>query len=471
LETGMKKLDSSRRAFLAKASQLSVAGAAAPFAMNMAAVGAAAAQSASDYKALVCVFMYGANDHYNTVIPLDTPSYNAYKNSRASIARSLNDLNGADGKPLELVPNVALSGANAGLRFALPKELAALKTLWDNERLAVLANVGPLLVPTTKAQYVNRTVPIPIKLFSHNDQQSTWQAGYTEGAPTGWGGRIGDLFAAQNGEAVFTCTSATGDAIWLTGNSTRGYQVTPGGSVRINPLVGNLFGSASATETLRSLLVDGGSHVFTQELVDLTKRSIVADATLTTALASTPALELPAEQANNALAAQLRIVARMMAARNTLSIKRQIFFVGLTGFDTHNDQLTDQPALHAKLAGALAYFNDALNALNLANQVTTFTASDFGRTLTSNGDGSDHGWGAHHFVMGGAVKGGRFYGKFPVMGLNTNDEVGAGRLLPSTSVDEYAGALAKWFGVSTAGLGDVFPNFNEFASNNLAFFG
>jgi uncharacterized protein (DUF1501 family) len=466
--------DTSRREFLHTAGRVSVLGAAAPLALNLAAVGAAAAQTASDYKALVCVFLYGANDHNNTIIPFDAANHAAYRAARASIARPLADLNDNAGNPLELVPSVALAGNSAGRRFALPKELASLKPLWDNARLAVLANVGPLIVPCTKAQFENRAVPLPRQLFSHNDQQSTWQAGAVEGAPSGWGGRIGDLFAAQNGNAVFTCTSVTGDAIWLSGNVTKGYQVSPNGSVKINALSGSLFGaaSASASAAFKSLIGDGGSHPLTQDLADVTRRSIEADASLSAALALAPALNVPAEQSGNSLALQLRMVARAIAVKQTLGVRRQVFFVALGGFDTHDNQLTDQPALQGKLAGALAYFDSALGQIGAAQQVTTFTASDFGRTLTSNGDGSDHGWGSHHLVMGGAVNGQRFYGTFPIMGLNNADEVGSGRLLPSTAVDQYAATLARWFGVdSESDLRLVLPNVGNFDSANLGFMG
>jgi uncharacterized protein (DUF1501 family) len=466
----MKKINASRRHFLQTAGQLSVLGTAAPFALNLAAVGAAAAQTAEDYRALVCVFLYGANDHNNTIIALDTANYNAYFNARAGIARTLADLNGANNQPLELAPDTALTGNNAGRRFALPKEMEPLKALWDNKRLAVLANVGPLIQPTTKAQFQNLSVPLPARLFSHNDQQSTWQAGLTEGAPNGWGGRLADLFLAQNSKPVFSCNSVTGDSIWLTGTQAKGYQVSSSGSVRINALSGNLFGSTTASNTLRTLLGNGGSHVFSQDFVDVTQRSITADTDLTAALSSAPDLPLPTNQAQNRLAGQLRMVARMIATRSSLGSKRQVFFVGLGGFDTHDNQLTTQPDLLASVAGALAYFNGALDTINASSLVTTFTASDFGRTLTSNGDGSDHGWGSHHFIMGAAVKGKNFYGTFPIMGLNNNDEVGSGRLLPSTSVDQYAATLASWFGVSSdADLRTVLPNIGNFNAKNLGF--
>ncbi len=458
----VKNINQSRREFLRTTGRLSIAGTAAPFALNLATIGAAAAQTASDYRALVCVFLYGANDHNNTVIPFDTASYAAYTAARATIARPLSAL-------LPLTPSVPLTGTNTGRQFALPTELGALKPIWDSGKLAVMANVGPLIVPTTKIQYNNLSVPLPPKLFSHNDQQSVWQASAPEGAREGWGGRIGDLLASQNASTIFTCNSISGNAVFLAGQSTIAYQLSASGSTAISGITGNLFGSSSASAGLRSLITSGGANIFTQDLADTTQRSIDANVSLSAALATAPDLPLPAELASSSLAAQLRVVARMIAQRNTLGAKRQVFFVSIGGWDTHDDQLTTQPGLHTQVAGALSYFYNATVGLGISDRVTTFTGSDFGRTLTTNGDGSDHGWGAHHFVMGGAVKGQQYYGTFPIMGLNNNDEVGSGRLLPTTSVDQYAATLARWFGVSETDMRLVLPNIGNFGSSNVGF--
>ena len=460
----MKKINQSRRQFLRTAGRLSIAGTAAPFALNLATIGAAAAQTASDYRALVCVFLYGANDHNNTVIPFDTASYAAYTTARPAIARPLSAL-------LPLTSTTPLTGANAGRQFALPTELGPLKTIWDAGRLAVMANVGPLIVPTTKIQYNNLSVPLPPKLFSHNDQQSVWQASAPEGAREGWGGRIGDLMASQNASSIFTCNSISGSAVFIAGQSTVAYQLSTSGSTPITGITGSLFGSNSASANLRSLITSGGANLFTQDLADTTKRSIDANVSLSAALAGAPDLPLSADLTSNSLAAQLRVVARMIAARNTLGAKRQVFFVSLGGWDTHNSQLVTQPGLHAQVAAALSYFYNATVGLGISDRVTTFTGSDFGRTLTSNGQGSDHGWGSHHFVMGGAVNGQQYYGTFPVMGVNNNDEVGSGRLLPTTSVDQYAATLARWFGVSDTDMRLVLPNIGNFGSSNVGFMG
>lgn len=463
----MKKIyvhttNQSRRQFLKTAASVSVAGAAGPFALNLAGIGAAAAQTASDYRALVCIFLYGANDHNNTVVPYDAANHSAYKAARASIARELVDL-------LPLTPATPLGGTNAGRQFALPKEMAKLKAIWDAGKLGIVANVGPLITPLTKVQYNNLSVPVPPKLFSHNDQQSVWQASAPEGARYGWGGRMGDLLASQNTAQIFTCNSIAGSAVFLAGQNTVAYQSSTAGSVAIVGVKNNLYSSATASAALTKLITAGGSHLFTQDLAATTQRSIDADVQLSAALTAAPDFPLPTELAGNSLAAQLRAVARMIAVRNTLGAKRQVFFVGIGGFDTHDNQLDDQPVLHTAVAGAMEYFQNAIDSLTIGTQVTAFTASDFGRTLTSNGDGSDHGWGSHHFVMGGAVKGRNFYGTFPIMGLNNNDEVGSGRLLPSTSVDQFAATLARWFGVQDSDMSLVLPNIGNFGSSNLGF--
>ena len=458
----MKNINQSRREFLRTASRLSIAGSAAPFALNLAAIGAAAAQSAGDYRALVCLFMYGANDHNNTVIPYDTASFNAYIGARANIARAFADL-------LPLTPATPLTGNNAGRQFALPTELAPLKSIWDAGKLAIMANVGPLIVPTTKAQYTNLSVPLPPKLFSHNDQQSVWQSSAPEGAKIGWGGRIGDLMVSQNANSVFTCNSISGSAVFLAGQVSVAYQLGTSGSAAISGITGSLFGSSSASGTLTTLITSGGNNVFTQDLAETTQRSIDANAKLSAALVTAPDFPLPAELATSSLGAQLRVVARMIASRNQLGAKRQVFFVSLGGFDTHANQLTTQPGLHAQIGNALAYFYNTTVAMGIADQVTAFTGSDFGRTLISNGDGSDHGWGSHHFVVGGAVKGQRYYGTFPIMGLNNNDEVGSGRLLPTTSVDQFAATLARWVGVADSDMRLVLPNIGNFATSNVGF--
>jgi uncharacterized protein (DUF1501 family) len=404
------------------------------------------------------VFLFGGNDQTNTVIPYDSAEYNGYRSARAGIARELADLT-----------SLGAVAAQGGRSFALPNELAPLAALYGQGKAAIVANVGPLVVPTSKAHYQNGSVPLPPKLFSHNDQQSVWQSSAAEGSTVGWGGRFGDLLASNNANPTFTAVSVSGAAVFLSGQQVLQYQVGTGGPVAISALSGNPFGSPAAAATLRQMLTAGRSHLFENELARVTSRSIDAAASLGGALAGAPALAT-AFDAGNTLAQQLKMVAQMIAARQAVGARRQVFFVSLGGFDTHDNQLTTQPGLHATLAAAIDSFYKATVELGVAANVTTFTASDFGRTLTSNGDGSDHGWGAHHFVVGGAVKEG-VYGQFPTVALNTAEDVGSGRLLPTTAVLQYGATLASWFGVPDSGLADALPGIGNFGARNLGFLG
>jgi uncharacterized protein (DUF1501 family) len=451
----------SRREFLKRSSALSVAGAATPWALNLAAIGEAAAQSANDYKALVCVFFYGGNDHGNTLVPFDNATYNSYATLRGGLATAQAAL-----APTLLAPTIALPGSR---QYALAPELSALKPVFDAGRLGVLLNVGPLIQPTTKAQYAARSVPLPPKLFSHNDQQSVWQASNPEGALSGWGGRIGDLFAAGNGQSVFTAVSVAGNAVYLSGRSAVQYQVTSNGSVPINGIGNTLYGSAAAAQALRSLITaTPGANLFEQEHARIVQRSVNANVSLSAALGGVAPLAtvFPA----NGLGAQLSMVARMIAARNALGARRQVFFVSLGGFDNHDNLATDHPALLAQVGPALAAFDAATLELGVASQVTTFTASDFGRTLASNGDGSDHGWGSFHFVFGGAVKGRGFFGQAPLPGNDGPDDVGQGRMLPTMAVDQLAASLATWMGVGSTDLATVVPGIGNYTVKDLGLF-
>ena len=453
--------DHQRRAFLRRGALLGLAGGAAPWALNLSLLGdAAAAGNPGDYKALVCVFLYGGNDHGNTLIPADVDNHAAYARIRGSLAVPRADL-----AATTLTPAVALPSA---MQYALSPSLAPLKPLFDSRRLAVQLNVGPLLQPTTVAQYQAKSVRLPAKLFSHNDQQSTWQSDLPEGATSGWGGRMGDLMLAGNGQSVFTCISVTGNAVFLSGQQAVQYQLSSSGAVAINGIKATLFGSASAQAALRSLITAPRTHLFENELTRVTRRSIDAEAQVSSALAALPTLNTVFDT-SNPLANQLRMVARIIAARGTLGPQRQVFMVSLGGFDLHSNLAESHPALLARVAGALNAFHDATVELGVDQQVTAFTASDFGRTLSVNGNGSDHGWGAHHLVLGGAVKGGRFYGTPPAVAVNGPDDVGQGRLLPTTAVDEFAATLARWFGVSVAELPLVVPNIDRFAHPDLGF--
>lgn len=452
----------SRRAFLQRAGQLSLTGVAAPWAVNLAAMAEASAQTASDYKALVCVFLYGANDHGNTLPPYDAATHANYVSIRGSLATARANL-----AATALTPSVALPG---GRQMALAPELAPLKTLFDAGRMGVLLNVGTLIQPTTLAQYNARSVPLPPKLFSHNDQQSVWQSSLPEGATSGWGGRVGDLFQSGNGKSTFTCVNVSGNAVFMSGRDAVQYQVSTAGSVALRGIQSPLYGSQACSDALRAITTASRSHLMEAEHTRVMARAIDANTSLSAALATTPALTTPFDAANP-LATQLQMVARMIAARSALGAKRQVFFVSLGGFDLHDFLVAQHPGLLTNVGGAIKSFYDATVELGVANQVTTFTGSDFGRTLTSNGDGSDHGWGSHQFLVGGAVQGGRFHGQLPAFSVNGPDDVGQGRLLPTTSVDQLAATLATWMGVSNSNLPLVVPNIGNYTLRDLGLFG
>ena len=459
-------MDASRRAFLQRASKLSMAGAAAPWALSLAAMAEASAATATGYKALVCVFLYGGNDYANTLVPYDPDSFAKYQQLRPALAYARDALAATALTPLG---TPADSGGYAH-QYALAPDLAPLMPLFRAGRLGVMLNVGALVQPTSKQQYTAKSVKLPPKLFSHNDQQSVWQSSLPEGATSGWGGRMGDLFESANAHSTFTCVNVAGNAVFLSGRSVSQYQVSSNGPVPLASLKNPLFGSAACSAALRTLITQPRTHMFENEVNRVSKRSIEANEILTSALASTPPLNT-AFPTGNSLADQLRMVARMIAAAPTLGNKRQVFFVSLGGFDTHDGLVADHPVLMGKLGGALAAFDAATAELGVSDKVTTFTASDFGRTLTGNSNGSDHGWGSMHFMMGGAVKGQRFYGTAPVVANNGPDDVGQGRLLPSTSVEQFAATMGAWLGVSDSELLALLPNLSNYNSSvrNLGF--
>ena len=456
----------SRRAFLKRASTLSLAGIAAPWALNLAAMAEASAANATDYKALVCVFLYGGNDYANTLVPYDSASYAQYQAARPSFAYARANLDAT-----ALTPDTApLDSAGFVHQYALAPELSSLLPLFNAGKLGVMLNIGTLIQPTTKQQYTNKSVRLPPKLFSHNDQQSVWQSSSPEGATSGWGGRMGDLFQAGNTNAAFTCVNVSGNAVYLSGNSAVQYQVSTNGSIPLSGLKSPLFGSSAASAALRTLITEPRTNLLENEYNRVSKRSIEAHEVLTAALAATPALTTTFPTGNS-LADQLKMVARMIAAAPALGTKRQVFFVSMGGFDNHDGMLTDHPVLMSRVGAALSVFYAATTELNVADQVTAFTASDFGRTLTGNANGSDHGWGSMHFVLGGAVNGKRFYGAAPVIASGGPDDVGQGRLLPTTSVEQLAATLGKWLGVSDSELLSLLPNLTNYNSSvrNLGF--
>ncbi len=487
----MTKLNATRRQFLRTASVVSgsVGAAAAPFALNMATLNAAVAQSAvTDYKAIVCMFFYGGNDSSNMVLRTDAPSFNEYTRLRNQMPESIALLapgtapnNGAPrasparlGGVLPIVPkNLAVGGTeNSANTFALHPVMTEVQSLFNAGRLGILANAGPLVVPLTRADYTSNSKPRPQALGSHNDQQSTWQALAPEGVKMGWGGRLGDMIASQNTNQTFTSITAGGNAVFSAGQTTYQYNVSGGGSVQIGGLSGTLFNSTTAATTLRSIVTGSNEHLFAKEYSSIINRSIAAQATFQTAFnSSTVAAPTQYNQPstgqnqNNGLAQQIQTVARVIGARNAIGAHRQIFFVSMGGFDTHDNQNMNQADLLARISHAIGYFDTVMSnigGVDMRNNVTLFTASDFGRTITSNGDGTDHGWGSHHFAVGGAVNGGEIYGRFPQFQLNAGQDAANNAYLPYTSVDTIGATIGKWFGVSDTNLSTIFPNLSNF---------
>jgi uncharacterized protein (DUF1501 family) len=469
----------SRRNFLQ--SMLAAAGTATtPFALNLAALGTAAAQNANDYKALICLYMAGGNDGFNTVLATDSASWNEYNRLRSTgdaVSIALPGV-GASGGVLP----ITLKTPQGGRTFALHPKLGSVKGLFDSGRAAIVANVGTLIQPTTKAQYLAGSVALPPKLFSHNDQQAVWQSNAPEGGGLGWGGRMGDLLASSNSSATFTCISAGGNAVFLTGKQIRQFQISTSGLPPMTNLNTSLFGAPAASNPLRSVLTAQGSSKFQNETGKINSRAIDSQAALSAAMAPSGAGGVPAPTpyisqrtgaaTTNQLALQLQTVARIIAGRGALGVKRQVFYVNLGGFDTHDGQKLQQADLMARLDHAVAYFDSVMATLmgtDMRKQVTLFTASDFGRTFVTNGDGTDHGWGSHHFVFGGAVNGQNMYGSYPVTGINHDLDIGSGALLPTTSVDQYGATLASWFGVPDSQMSTIFPNIGNFTTRNLGF--
>ncbi|GAA4052229.1 DUF1501 domain-containing protein [Parerythrobacter jejuensis] len=466
-----KSTELSRRAFMRRTSQLAVAGAASSYALGLAGMGEAAAFSASGgYKALVCIFLYGGNDYGNTLIPYDLANYNRYQEIRGG---------GAGGAGIAL-PRSSLAGSvlnqpadqvlTDDIRYSLAPTMPRLKSRFDEGRMAPLLNVGPLVVPLTKAQYQSNNTtsfPRPAKLFSHNDQQSTWQSSQPEGSRTGWGGRMGDLAQSSNRNAMFTAINATGNAVFLSGDNALPYQVSRGGAVQVRGLENRVYRSSAASAALDGLLRTHNGHVLEADYAQTMARSIQYGGFVNDALENS-ALQTDFGDGNG-LADQLSVVARLIAARGDLGVTRQVFMVSMGGFDNHDGLIGRHEGLLSQLDFAMDAFFRATIELGIADRVTTFTASDFGRTLASNGDGSDHGWGGHHFMIGGAVNGGRFYGTAPQVSVDSDDQVGRGRLLPTTSVDEYSATLAKWFGVSESEMPGISPNIGRFAQPDLGF--
>jgi len=472
--TTINRYEQSRRQFLRTASLATMSGLyASPFILGLNSIAAMAQGTAtSDYRALVCIFLQGGNDGHGTVIATDADSFAAFTQARS----------GAPGLayPLGNLLPITLNTPQSGRTFALNPALTGVQNLFTAGRAAIVANTGTLIEPATKAQVQANSVPLPASLFSHFDQTAAWQAIASNGGSAqhvGWGGAVADLIESMNmnSNSMFTCISTAGIALFLAGQTSFQLNVTSAGPIPISGLAQPLFGSQAGSDALTQILSADETNLFAKEYEVVVKRSIQAQATLSSAMLPAGATGVPNPSqyldpvsnklTDNPLAVSLQTVARIIGGRASLGVTRQIFYVQLGSFDTHTNQAIQHAQLLTQLSQALEYFDGVMTAAGLGSQVTTFTASDFGRTLTSNSTGTDHGWGSHHLVVGGAVKGQDMYGQYPVVGVDQANDVGAGRLIPTTSVDQYAGTLARWFGLSDGQIRQVLPNFANFGSN------
>ena len=414
---------------------------------------ASGTEAASDYRALVCIFMYGGNDGNNTVIPYD--DYASYQKVR--------------GTALTLTKDTILkvSAASQRAAFGLHPSLVELQSLYAQGNVAVLANVGTLSAPITRAQYLAGAT-VPDDLFSHSSQQAEWQSAVVKAtdpaAQTGWGGRAADAVASLNATSFPVSISTAGLTLFQTG--ARSGPVIPGGGLQ-----GFTTSSSSQARlaALRKLLTLDTSQTLVGAESALMGTAIDETNTLNAALAQATALKTSFP--STSLGTQLKTIASVIAVRSALKASRQVFFATFGSFDTHSGQLFTQQSLLTQMSQAMGAFYAATVELGVQNAVTSFTLSDFCRTFQpGSGNGSDHAWGNHHFVMGGSVKGGDFYGKYPTLALGGPDDADTrGRWIPTTSVDQYGATLARWFGVPAVSMRSVFPNLGAFATDDLGF--
>jgi uncharacterized protein (DUF1501 family) len=412
-----------------------------------------------DYKALLCIFMFGGNDGNNLVIPRDPADYSRYTGPRGALA--LNRDQSLSIKPTNV----------QGREFGFHPAMTGIQSLFNSGKAAVIANVGTLAQPLTKAQYQNGSGLRPTNLFSHSDQQFLWNTAMPDNTiRSGWGGRIGDRVASQNQSGnLTTCLSVAGNSTFLSGDTIRSFPVSPSGQFGLD-----FYETGTETQPLskgiQNMLAQSATktNVMDGVWLEILSGAIANQKQLSTAINGAPAFQTAFP--NTGLSQALKMVARLISARATFGAKRQIFFAGIGGFDTHgDDQLQRQNELFGEISGAVSAFYAATAEMGLGENVTTFTASDFGRNFATNGKGSDHAWGSHHLVVGGAVKGNAMYGTFPSLVLDGPDDIGKGTWIPSVSVDQYAATMATWFGVNAADLMAIFPNLSRFPAANLGF--
>jgi uncharacterized protein (DUF1501 family) len=455
-------MNSHRREFLLRTGALSSAGLVqrlAPVGLASLA-GTAAAQSApSDYKALVCVFLFGGVDGNSLVIPIDAAGYAQY----AAVRTASSGVNLTQAQLLPIQP----AGTGA---YGLNPNLSAIHPLFELKKLAILANVGTLNQPTTKSNYL---AVRPENLFSHSDQQTQWQSSVSSGiSRTGWGGRLADRLASANAVSGFpVTTSIAGTNLFITGDSASPLALPTTGGLALQGF-NNTAASNARLAAMQALQAADGDNTYVKATGEVMTRALALSGTVNPILTGTGSqVQVLFQGQNSSIAQQLLQVAKLIEARAQTGARRQVFFVSLGGFDTHSNELPTLTTLLGQLAPALKSFYDATTLLGVQNQVTTFTLSDFGRTFQpASGAGTDHAWGNHHFILGGAVQGGALYGRYPTLQRGGPDDADtAGRWIPSTSVEQYGATLARWFGASDADLAAIFPNLGRFPTANLGF--
>jgi uncharacterized protein (DUF1501 family) len=456
----MTSPDRFRRRFLRGTAALSALGLASRAGL-LPLVASAAAQSASDYKALVCVFLFGGNDGNNTVIPFDAAGYGQY----SAIRTAASGINLAQSSLLPIQPS------NTTTPYALHPALPEMQALFNQSKLAILANVGTLTQPMTRALY--NAGERPDSLYSHSDQQAQWQSAVSDTqSATGWGGRLADAMASSNAGTGFpVITSLDGTVLFTTGTASAPLTVPVTGSFALAGYASSAITNARLA-AVQALLAQTSGNLFVNGNNAIGAQALMLSATVNPILTNATSAVAPLFAGlKTPTANQLFQVAKLIESRAATGARRQIFFVQLGSFDTHGDQLNRQQNLFAELSPALKAFYDATVALGVAAQVTTFTLSDFGRTFqAASGGGTDHAWGSHHFMIGDAVAGGVMYGAYPqlILGGPSDAEV-EGRWMPAVSVDQYGATLARWFGVADANLTTVFPNLGAFPTSDLGF--
>lgn len=430
----------------------------------------------SDYKALVCVFLFGGNDSWNMVVPTSGAEYAVYAKSRGAGTTSSLAIDRST-----LLP-ISITGALANdPTFGFNPNMPEMRDLFAAGRLAVVPNVGPLIKPTTKIQYQSANTSgheLPPQLFSHNDQQDQWHSLSGRGLlNTGWAGRVADVLMSQIGsQEIPLNVSLSGQTLFQASQTTDPYVMGGGGVNAFNFLTccgPNIANRRTAVDSsLAAASMSNRNSVYHRGYARVQQRAMrYADSVKRALDVSRDFKALPSTTGSQTsyLSTQLRTVAKMISQRATLSMSRQIFFVSIGGFDTHDTQLVDHPKLLVDVSKSVKAFYDAMIEIGLERQVTLFTQSDFGRTLTSNGDGSDHGWGGTQLVVGGAVAGGRFFGKYPILEMGGELEIGNGNIIPTVSSDQYAATLARWFGVADSSMAIVAPSIVNFTQRDLGF--